>query len=321
MLDDMAIFVEVVDAGGFTAASERLGLRKSTVSRRSTALEDHLGIRLLKRATRKLRLTEAGQEYNARCVRIVAETREANQAIADSRGTPRGTLHIATTQLFAETFLPPILAACLARYRYTEVEIEFSQAKVDLVAEGFDLPSRIGPLQDSSLIARPLGMAMTGCCASPAYLRERGTSRTPEELRSHDCILVEQSGSREEWAWRDPGRAHHLHGSTAASRQRAGRPRHRGGRAWDRAAAHVPHHGGATRGTVGAGAGGVDAAERAHLRGVSKQPSGVAQGAGIRGDSSRKTRQGTLDARQPRRAGPLHAPLGRSPKRSGARHM
>jgi DNA-binding transcriptional LysR family regulator len=204
MLDDMAIFVEVVDAGGFTAASERLGLRKSTVSRRITALEEHLGARLLERTTRKLRLTEAGQEYHARCSRIVAEAREANQAVADARGTPRGTLRIATTQLFAETFLPPILAAYLARYRFTEVEIEFSQAKVDLVAGGFDLAIRIGPLQDSSLIARPLGKAMTGCFASPAYLRERGTPRAPGDLRTHDCILVGQSGSKEEWPFAGP---------------------------------------------------------------------------------------------------------------------
>jgi DNA-binding transcriptional LysR family regulator len=113
-------------------------------------------------------------------------------------------LRISTTQLFAETFLPPILAAYLARYRYTEVEIEFSQAKVDLVAGGFDLAIRIGHLQDSSLIARPLGKAMTGCFASPAYLRERGTPRAPEDLRTHDCILVGQSGSKEEWPFAGP---------------------------------------------------------------------------------------------------------------------
>lgn len=203
-LDDMAIFVEVVDAGGFTAASERLGLRKSTVSRRLTALEERLGARLLERTTRQLRLTEAGQEYYARSARIVAEAREANQAISDSRGTPRGTLRVSTTQLFAEVFLPPILATYLSRYRHMEVEMEFSQSRVDLVAGGFDLAIRIGPMQDSSLIARSLGTALTGFFASPGYLRERGTPRVPEELRTHDCVLVSQSGSREEWLFTGP---------------------------------------------------------------------------------------------------------------------
>src|SRR5687768_16133835 len=123
LLDDMLLFVEVVDAGGFTAASARLGLRKSTLSRRIAALEERLGARLLERTTRKSRLTEAGSAYHAQAARIVAEARAANQSVADARGTPRGTLRVAATPLFAETFLPPIIAAYLRRYERTEVEL------------------------------------------------------------------------------------------------------------------------------------------------------------------------------------------------------
>jgi DNA-binding transcriptional LysR family regulator len=199
LLDDMLLFVEVVDAGGFTAASARLGLRKSTLSRRIAALEERLGARLLERTTRKSRLTEAGSAYHAQAARIVAEARAANQSVADARGTPRGTLRVAATPLFAETFLPPIVAEYLRRYERTEVELSLSQARVDLLSEGVDVAIRIGALADSSFIARPLGTSRTGYFASAAYVRARGEPRTPEELRGHACILGAGVGSREEW--------------------------------------------------------------------------------------------------------------------------
>ena len=198
LLDDMLLFAEVVTTGGITSAAERLGLRKSTVSRRLSALEERLGIRLLERNTRRLRLTEAGREYHAQCARLVADAREVNAALSESRGTPQGTLRIATLSLLGE-LLTPVIAELLLRQPRLRVEVSLAQTHVDLVAEEYDLALRTGPLADSSLVARRLGRVRTGCYASPTYLSRHGTPQSPEELAAHECVLLAEPGSDEVW--------------------------------------------------------------------------------------------------------------------------
>jgi DNA-binding transcriptional LysR family regulator len=203
LLDDMLVFAEVVGAGGITAAAARLGLRKSTVSRRLAALEERLGTRLLERNTRRLRLTEAGREYHAHCARLVAEAREVNRALSESRHTPHGTLRVVTFSLLGE-LLAPVIAEFLLRHPQVRVEVSLAQAHVDLVAEEYDLALRTGPLLDSSLVARRLGNVRTGYYASPAYLSRRGTPRSPDELASHECVLVAEPGTDEVWFFSGP---------------------------------------------------------------------------------------------------------------------
>ncbi|RKG74571.1 LysR family transcriptional regulator [Corallococcus terminator] len=198
LLDDMLLFTEVVTTGGITAAAERLGLRKSTVSRRLAAMEERLGIRLLERNTRRLRLTEAGREYHAHCARLVSEAREVNAALSESRGTPQGTLRIATLSLLGE-LLTPVIAELLLRQPRLRVEVSLAQTHVDLVAEEYDLALRTGPLPDSSLVARRLGRVRTGCYASPAYLSRHGTPLSPEALGAHECVLLAEPGTDEVW--------------------------------------------------------------------------------------------------------------------------
>ncbi len=199
----MRIFTEVVDAGGITAAAARLGLRKSTVSRRLAALEERLGTRLLERTTRRLRLTEPGREYHAHCARLVAEAHAVNRAMSESRGTPRGTLRVATFSLLGE-FLTPAIAEFLLRHAQVRVEVSLAPSHVDLLAGDYDLAVRTGPLVDSSLVARRLGHMRTGYYASPAYLGRRGAPRAPEELSSHECVLVAEPGTDEVWFFTGP---------------------------------------------------------------------------------------------------------------------
>jgi DNA-binding transcriptional LysR family regulator len=199
----MVVFAEVVDAGGITAAAARLGLRKSTVSRRLAALEERLGTRLLERNTRRLRLTEPGREYHAHCARLVAEARAINQALSESRDTPRGTLRLVTFSLLGE-LLTPVLSEFLLRHPQVRVEVSLAQAHVDLVAEEYDLALRTGPLLDSSLVARRLGQVRTGYYASPAYLSRRGTPRAPDDLSTHECVLVAEPGTDEVWFFSGP---------------------------------------------------------------------------------------------------------------------
>ncbi|HEX8441395.1 LysR family transcriptional regulator [Archangium sp.] len=203
LLDDMLVFAEVVGAGGITAAATRLGLRKSTVSRRLAALEERLGTRLLERNTRRLRLTESGREYHAHCARLVAEARAVNRAVSESRGTPHGTLRVATFSLLGE-LLAPVIAEFLLRHPQVRVEVSLAQAHVDLVAEEYDLALRPGPLLDSSLKARRLGQVRTGYYASPAYLTRRGTPQSPDELAGHECVLVAEPGTEEVWFFSGP---------------------------------------------------------------------------------------------------------------------
>lgn len=199
----MLVFAEVVDAGGITAAAARLGLRKSTVSRRLAALEERLGTRLLERNTRRLRLTEPGREYHAHCTRLVAEARAVNRALSESRGTPRGTLRLATFSLLGE-LLTPVIADFLLRHPQVRVEVALAQAHVDLIAQEYDVALRTGPLLDSSLVAKRLGHVRTGYYASPAYLGRRGTPRSPEELAAHECVLVAEPGTDEAWFFTGP---------------------------------------------------------------------------------------------------------------------
>ncbi|KFE64348.1 transcriptional regulator, LysR family protein [Hyalangium minutum] len=198
MLDDMLLFAEVVTAGGITSAAERLGLRKSTVSRRLAALEDRLGTRLLERNTRRLRLTEVGRQYHAECSRLVAEAREVNRAVSESRDTPQGTLRLATLSLLGE-LLTPLIAEFLLRQPRMRVEVSLAEAHVDLIAEEYDLALRTGPLADSTLMARRLGLVRTGYYASPAYLSGHGPLRSPEELPGHECVLLAEPGTDEVW--------------------------------------------------------------------------------------------------------------------------
>ncbi|QRO02490.1 LysR family transcriptional regulator [Archangium violaceum] len=226
----MLVFAEVVSAGGITAAATRLGLRKSTVSRRLSALEERLGTRLLERNTRRLRLTESGREYHAHCARLVAEAREVNRALSDSRGTPRGTLRVATFSLLGE-LLAPVIAEFLLRHPQVRVEVSLAQAHVDLVAEEYDLSLRTGPLTDSSLVARRLGHVRTGYYASPAYLSRRGTPRSPDELAEHECVLVAEPGTDEVWFFSGPrgARTVPVHGRLQVPSVRAGHAAARAG--------------------------------------------------------------------------------------------
>lgn len=206
LLDDMLLFAEVVATGGITAAAERLGLRKSTVSRRLAALEARLGVRLLERNPRRLRLTEAGRDYHTHCARLVAEAREVNRAVSESRGTPRGTLRVATLSLLGE-LLTPLIAEFLLRHPLLRVEVSLAEAHVDLIAEEYDLALRTGPLADSTLVARRLGRLRTGYYASSTYLGRHGTPRAVDELKGHQCVLLAEPGTDEVWFFGEGKRA------------------------------------------------------------------------------------------------------------------
>lgn len=189
-LNDMALFVEVVKARGFRHAAEALGIPNSTVSRRISALEKAIGLRLLHRTTRRIELTEAGQIYYERCRRIVDEARLAHEQLGDLLAKPTGVLRASLPVDFASAYLAPMIVEFARRYPEISFDLDLTPRKVDLVAEPFDVAIRIGDPGESNLIARLL--ANLRCClyAAPGYLDQVGEPVHPTDLSQLECLVL-----------------------------------------------------------------------------------------------------------------------------------
>ncbi len=185
-LNEIVVFARVVQAGSFVAAARRLGMPKSTVSRRVAELEERLNARLLQRTTRKLHLTDVGRTYYDHCLRIVAEVEDAERAVAGLQATPRGPLRVTVGQNAA--YLGPLISDYLKRHPDVRIEVLATGRVVDLVEEGFDVGIRAGSLADSTLVARSLGSVNWFLVATAAYLKKRGRPRSPEDLKKHDHL-------------------------------------------------------------------------------------------------------------------------------------
>ena len=193
-LDDMRIFVATVDAHNFTAAAKRLALSKQFVSRRVMALEEALGVQLLIRNTRKLAVTELGQEFYERARRILGEVEDAEQAMSLRRAGPRGLLRVSAPMSFWMMHLSPLVASFLREHADVRFDMELSDRTVDVVGEGFDMAIRIGALPDSTLIAQKLVDVRMVVCCSPGYVRRRGAPVVPADLARHSCLLYGHGG-------------------------------------------------------------------------------------------------------------------------------
>lgn len=187
-LNAALLFVHVVDAGSFRGAARALGVPKSSVSRKVSALEEKLGARLLQRTTRRLGLTDIGRTYYQHASTAVAALAEAESAVAEQERAPRGLLRVSTSVNVGLNFLPPIVNEYLDRYPDVEVSLDLSDRMVDLVQERFDLAIRAGPLPDSTLVAHRLGSAPMRVYGSPAYLARRGRPTKPDDLGTHECL-------------------------------------------------------------------------------------------------------------------------------------
>ena len=195
----MQVFARVVELGSFARAAERLDLSTSACSRQIADLEAHLDTRLLNRTTRKLSLTESGRAYHERCVQLLTDIEEAEQAAQAGRAKPRGTLRITCSVNFGLRYVAPLIGPFLLRHPDVRIDVSLSDRMVDIVEEGFDLAVRIGASSSTSVIARKLGESQMVVCAAPAYLKKHGTPKTPGQLAGHNCILYEYLNPRNEW--------------------------------------------------------------------------------------------------------------------------
>src|SRR5471032_127061 len=187
-LRSMEIFVAVVDAGNFTAAASAFQLSPVMVGKHIAHLEATLGARLLTRTTRRQSLTEIGTQYVEQCRAILAQIAAAESGAEAMRSVPRGRLRITAPVSFGSEWLAPAISDYLRLHPEVGVDLNLNDRMVDMVEEGYDAAVRIGPLDDSGMIARPLFNYAMAICASPAYLKKRGTPLTPDDLARHECL-------------------------------------------------------------------------------------------------------------------------------------
>jgi DNA-binding transcriptional LysR family regulator len=191
-LDGMALFVRIVEAGSISAAGRALGLPKATVSRRLVQLEASIGTLLLARSTRALSVTDAGRRFFERVQPIVHEAQAAHAEIMSASSEPSGILRITAPIIFGEVVVAPGLMQFLQRYPRIQADLHFSDARVNIVAEGFDLAIRMGEIEDSDLIGRRLTEVTMGLVASPSYLKIHGVPERAQDLRNHTAILTQK---------------------------------------------------------------------------------------------------------------------------------
>lgn len=193
------VFVTVVDMGGFAGAARKLNISAPAVTRAISELEAHLGVRLLTRTTRAVRVTEAGERYAEDCRTILSQLTEADEAVRGLHTSPRGGLTVTAPVGFGAMHVTPIVTEYLSRYPEVNVSCWFMDRVVNLLEEGVDVAVRIGELPDSSMQAIRVGTMRLLICATPGYLEQHGTPSTPQALQDHVIIAASGATSTSEW--------------------------------------------------------------------------------------------------------------------------
>nr|WP_108512976.1 LysR family transcriptional regulator [Bradyrhizobium algeriense] len=201
-LEGMSIVLAVAEAGSLSAAARRQKMPLATVSRKVSELEAHLHTKLFNRSSRALVPTDAGLSYIAAAKRILADITEAERAASGEYTTPRGDLRVSTLVALGRLCLQPILAEFLVTFPEVDVELNLQDRTVNLLEEHIDVALRVGALADSSSIAVRVGEIHRMACASPAYLKSRGTPKSPDDLSAHDCISYPPIQSPGTWRFR-----------------------------------------------------------------------------------------------------------------------
>jgi DNA-binding transcriptional LysR family regulator len=204
-LEAMSLLVAVAEAGSLSAAARKFGVPLPTVSRKISDLEAHLNTRLLIRSTRKLALTGPGAAYVAAAKRILEEVSEAERAAAGEHAAPRGDLVITAPVVFGRLYVLPITAEFLTRWPEINVRLVLADRNLHLIDDHIDIAVRIGALEDSALIATPVGAVRSVVCSSPAYFAAHGVPERPEDLSALTAVTFDPlSSSQQPWIFRDP---------------------------------------------------------------------------------------------------------------------
>jgi DNA-binding transcriptional LysR family regulator len=203
-LNDIVVFVRVVEAGSFTAAARLLGMPKTTVSRRIASLEREVGVRLVQRTTRSLNMTDVGRLYYEQSSQALRTIEDANLRLAETRAEPSGTIRISAPVGFGAHYLTSAVFDFLAAFPKTQVELHLTDDKLNLVENRIDLAFRTGILPDSTLTARKLGSTHRILCGSPDYLARHGEPQAAADLARHHCVIAGPSTGSAHWVLDGP---------------------------------------------------------------------------------------------------------------------
>lgn len=195
----MKVYCSVVENDSLADAARKMNVSPSVVSKHLSALEDHLGVRLLNRTTRRISITEEGTAYYERCKQIITDVAEAEIEVSSAHTAPRGLLKITAPVTFAHRHLTPHLPKFLDMFPEVEVQVQVNDRVVDLVDEGIDLAIRISQLKDSSLIARRLAPNRRYIAATPEYLERNGTPKSVDDLKDHRLITWPPGNPLNDW--------------------------------------------------------------------------------------------------------------------------
>ncbi|HEX5682785.1 MAG TPA: LysR substrate-binding domain-containing protein [Ideonella sp.] len=197
-------FVAIAQAGSLTGASISIGIAQATLSRQLAALEAHLGCRLFQRSTRAISLTEQGEVYLQHALRLLALNEEAESAVQQESARLRGRLRVACSNGFGRKLLIPALGQWMALHPQLRLELRLSDQLSQLIEDQVDVAIRIAPLQNSSLVARPVGVSRRIVVATPAYLRKHGPITSPAHLQQHQCLLFADAQQPGVWTFEGP---------------------------------------------------------------------------------------------------------------------
>jgi DNA-binding transcriptional LysR family regulator len=200
-LEAMAVLVAVVEAGSISAASRKLRVPLATISRKVSELEAHLKAQLLMRSNRRVELTEAGQSFVAASRRILDDVNDAEREASGEYSTLKGELVVSAPIALGQFFLLPIAVDFLKAHPSIDVRMMLVDRRLNLIEDHIDVGLRVGELNDFSLVAKKVGTVRRVVCASPGYLARRGTPRTPDDLKDHDCITFENTLSSQTWSF------------------------------------------------------------------------------------------------------------------------
>jgi len=202
-LNTLHTFVAVIEEGSFTAAADYLSISKPVVSKHISQLEEELGVQLLIRTTRTLKLTEAGERFAVYASKIVADLKEAEQAVMPLQSVPQGHLVISAPQSLVYSLLPKVLPQFQNQYPDIQLTVRVTGRYVDLIDEEVNLALRVGKLADSSLMARRIRPCQMQVCASPDYWKKHNKPTHPHKLVQHDCLIYQTGNHKVSWLFQD----------------------------------------------------------------------------------------------------------------------
>lgn len=202
---EMEVFALAADMKSFSAAGRRLKMSPSAVSKLVSRVEERLGTRLLARSTRTLELTPEGEIYLRRARRILKDIEETEELVAGGREEAQGLLRVNSSVGFGERCILPLIGEFAASHPKVQLDLTLTDGVIDLIGERTDIAIRVGPMRDSSLMARRLFSSRRVIVASPDYLEKQGLPQSPDDLENHNCIGFNFKPSLDEWPFRDPG--------------------------------------------------------------------------------------------------------------------